>query len=150
MSKLNIQYNLPTDSINKVNRWYTARKAAGLEVQPWELEQAWKGEFAKQGEKESRDMQFGMALERGVRQQDAERSEKGRQFDITQAEKARQFGLTLGEKARQFDTNLTEDERRLQEYIKAGKRARRDAEEMGKWQLGANALTTILGSLNKK
>lgn len=42
MSDNNI-YNLPTDSIRKVARWYDMQRAAGKVVQPWELEQAWKG-----------------------------------------------------------------------------------------------------------
>jgi len=32
------EYNLNTDDLNEISRWFQSRKAAGIEPQPWELE----------------------------------------------------------------------------------------------------------------
>lgn len=43
------RYALPTGSLNKVMRWYNARKAAGHVIQPWELEAAYRAELEALG-----------------------------------------------------------------------------------------------------
>jgi hypothetical protein len=98
MDNLNIQYNLPTDSINKINRWFTARKAAGIEVQPWELEQAYKAEFATQANKETNDMQFGLNFNENKRQFDLNQTENKRRLAdyVNQANKNREMADTAG------------------------------------------------------
>lgn len=38
-------YAIPTASMNKIMRWYNARRSSGKTVQPWELEAAYKAEL---------------------------------------------------------------------------------------------------------
>lgn len=146
----NIQYNLPTESMNKVIRQFNALKSAGIQVQPWQLEQAWKEEMAKQGAKETTDLAFNTNLVRGEQQRDLERAERLRQFNLAQGQQLRQTEADLAERKRQFDLGLTEDQRRTQDYIKSSQQARDASEEAGKWGLASNFLTGILGGLKTK
>lgn len=111
-----IEGSLSSDSMGKIARWYNARRAAGIQVQPWELEKAYEGEMSALVAKKQQANQFNQGLE-----------EKQRQFNINTdlenqilAERKRQFGLNQN----QADLD------------------RRSKETTGLLSAGTNALTT--------
>ncbi len=45
-----IDYNISPGSLERIQRWYNASKAAGKIVQPWEMEAAYKAEMDKEAQ----------------------------------------------------------------------------------------------------
>lgn len=76
-------YNLSSNSLNKVRRWYDARRAAGIQVQPWELEAAYKAELDALNNKSLQSRSLSIQ-EKNAADALAERS---REFDATMAQR---------------------------------------------------------------
>jgi hypothetical protein len=87
-------YNISSNSLGKISRWYNQQKASGKVVQPWELESAFKGEMDASADEASQSRSLGIkeaSLEETKRSNIA--SEAARLAEIEASKKAAQSKL---------------------------------------------------------
>lgn len=60
------KYNLGTDDLSEINRWFQSRKAAGIEPQPWELERLITAKYQNLYNQQAQNRALGIAEQRAA------------------------------------------------------------------------------------
>lgn len=60
------KYNLGTDDLSEINRWFQSRKAAGVEPQPWELEKLITAKYKDLYNQQAQNRSLGIAEQRAA------------------------------------------------------------------------------------
>lgn len=60
------KYNLNTDDLGEISRWFQSRKAAGIEPQPWELEKIITAKYKDLYNQQSQNRALGIAEQRAA------------------------------------------------------------------------------------
>jgi hypothetical protein len=113
------EYNLSTDDMSDVSRWFQTRKAAGIVPQPWELEKLIQGKY--------KALYNERANMRGLGVQEGRLAETKRMNDINVNQKVLDRGLQqqiLSDKINQIELD------------------RKAAREAGIWNLAGSVGTT--------
>jgi hypothetical protein len=60
------KYNLGTDDLSEISRWFQSRKAAGIEPQPWELERLITAKYQNLYNQQAQNRALGIAEQRAA------------------------------------------------------------------------------------